>query len=127
MTERAHRKLPLWKASMDLVEAFYFATESFPMSEQFGLRSQIRRAAVAVPANIAEGAARKGTGELIQFLHIANGSLSELDTHLEIARRLGFLEDTDVLQHQLDSVQSQVLTVIGSLKRRKPADVISGE
>ena len=110
---------------MDLVEAFYVATEQFPVSEQFGLRSQIRRAAVSVPANIAEGAARKGTSELIQFLHIANGSLSELDTHLEIAKRLGFIEETDALQYQLDSVQSQLLTVIGSLKRRKAAEIIS--
>ena len=119
MTERAHRKLPLWKASMDLVEAFYFATQSFPLDEQFGLRAQIRRAAVSVPANIAEGAARKSTAELIQFLYVANGSLSELDTHLEIAQRLGFVtDDVHALQQQLDAVQSQLLTVIASLKRR---------
>lgn len=103
---------------MDLVEAFYFATQDFPRDEEFGLRTQIRRAAVSVPANIAEGAARKGTAELLQFLYIANGSLSELDTHLEIARRLGYLAEPEHLQQQLDDVQSQLLTVIGSLKRR---------
>ena len=103
---------------MDLVEAFYVATQAFPTSETFGLRSQIRRAAVSVPANIAEGAARKTTAELIQFLYIANGSLSELDTHLELAQRLGFVTDTKPIQQQLDDVQSQVLTVISSLKRR---------
>ena len=103
---------------MDLVEAFYFVTRSFPKEEIFGLTAQIRRAAASVPANIAEGAARKGTAELIQFLHIANGSLSELDTHLELSHRLGYLADKNPLQQQLDDVQNQLLNVITSLKRR---------
>lgn len=103
---------------MDLVEAFYFVTQSFPREETFGLTAQIRRASVSVPANIAEGAARRGTQELIQFLHIANGSLSELDTHLELAHRLGYLSDKTALQQQLDDVQHQLLNVITSLKRR---------
>jgi four helix bundle protein len=118
MTERAHRKLPVWKASIDLVEAFYHLSESFPNDETFGLQSQIRRAAVSVPANIAEGAARKSTAELIQYMYIANGSLSELDTLLELAARLGFVVETENIQTRLDDVQSQVLTVISSLKRR---------
>jgi len=71
-----------------------------------------------VPANIAEGAARKTTAELLQFLYVANGSLSELDTHLEIAARLGYIDDRAPLQGHLDDVQSQLLTVIESLKRR---------
>jgi len=103
---------------MDLVEAFYFVTRSFPKEEIFGLTAQIRRSAASVPANIAEGAARKGTAELIQFLHIANGSLSELDTHLELSHRLGYLADKNPLQQQLDDVQNQLLNVITSLKRR---------
>ena len=118
MTERAHRKLPVWKASIGLVEAFYVASARFPKEEMFGLQGQMRRAAVSVPANIAEGAARKSTAELIQFPYVANGSLSELDTHLEIARRLGYVADDAELQDQLDDVQSQLLTVIESLKRR---------
>jgi four helix bundle protein len=118
MTQRAHRRLPVWQASINLVEAFYLATRSFPKEETFGLQSQIRRAAVSVPANIAEGSARKTTAELIQFLYIANGSLSELDTHVEIAQRLGYLSESQQLQLQLDDVQSQLLTVISSLKRR---------
>jgi len=118
MTWRAHRELPVWKASMNLVEAFYVATRLFPKDETFGLVSQIRRAAISVPANIAEGAARKSTAELIQFLHVANGSLSELDTHLELAVRIGYLDDVIELQTQLDDVQSQRLSVISSLKRR---------
>ena len=118
MTTRGHRSLPVWKASIDLVEAFYVASAKFPREELFGLQSQIRRAAVSVAANIAEGAARKSTAELIQFLYVANGSLSELDTHLEIAGRLGYVEDKDRLQAELDQVQGQLLAVIQSLKRR---------
>ena len=118
MTGRKHRDLPAWKASIDLVEAFYVASARFPKEEVFGLQSQMRRAAVSVAANIAEGAARKSTSELIQFLYIANGSLSELDTHLEIASRLGYVEAPEPLQTQLDDVQGQLLAVIQSLKRR---------
>ncbi len=118
MMQRAHKNLPVWKASMDLVEAFYLCSRAFPKEEVFGLQSQIRRAAVSVPANIAEGAARKTTAELIQFMYIANGSLSELDTHLELAGRLGYVQNFEPLQQQLDDVQSQLLTVISSLKRR---------
>jgi four helix bundle protein len=118
MTERGHRKLPVWKASIDLIEAFYVVSAKLPREEIFGLQSQMRRAAVSVAANIAEGSARKTTAELIQYLCVANGSLSELDTHLEIATRLGYLETSDSLQSQLDQVQGQLLAVIQSLKRR---------
>lgn len=103
---------------MDLVEAFYLASTDFPKEEMFGLQAQMRRAAVSVAANIAEGAARQTSAELLQFLYIANGSLSELDTHLEIARRLSYLEDAGHLQDRLDDVQGQLLAVIQSLKRR---------
>jgi four helix bundle protein len=118
MTDRRHRDLPVWKASIDLVEAFYVTSAKLPKEETFGLQSQMRRAAVSVASNIAEGAARKSTQELIQFLYIANGSLSELDTHLEVAKRLGYFDETDALQTQLDGVQGQLLAVIQSLQRR---------
>ena len=103
---------------MSLFENVYRAAREFPKEALHGIASQIRRAAVSVPANIAEGAARKTTAELIQFMYIANGSLSELDTHLELAGRLGYVQDSELLQQQLDDVQSQLLTVISSLKRR---------
>ena len=118
MTNRGHREMPVWKASIDLVEAFYVASEGFPKTEVFGLQSQMRRAAVSVSANIAEGSARRTTPELIQFLHVASGSLSELDTHLEIATRLGYVEDKERLQEQINDVQGQLLAVIQALKRR---------
>ena|SRR5687767_14879118 len=78
---------------MNLVTAIYLATENFPKTELYGLTSQIRRASMSVPANIAEGQGRRLKGEFLQFLGNARGSLLELDTHLEIAFRLGILGD----------------------------------
>jgi len=76
---------------MTLVVATYKATRSFPADERFGLTSQLRRASVSAPANIAEGHARRGRGELRHFLSIALGSLAELDTELVVARKVGYL------------------------------------
>jgi len=75
-----HKDLEVWKKSMDLVSNIYKITESFPNKELYGLTNQIRRAAVSVPSNIAEGAARSSKREFIQFLYVALGSLSELET-----------------------------------------------
>ena len=94
--EKPHKRLEVWKKSMDLVTEIYRVTEGFPPEERFGLVKQMRRSAVSVPSNLAEGAARKGNGEFIQFLHMSMGSLSELDTQLEISRRLSFLTESDL-------------------------------
>jgi four helix bundle protein len=88
---RSHRDLIVWQKAMDLVTTVYRLTEDFPKTELYGLTSQIRRAAVSIPANIAEGQGRRLPGEFLQFLANARGSLLELDTHLEIAVRLGML------------------------------------
>ena len=88
---RPHRKLDVWKKAMDLVVDVYHITSEFPKSEEYGLSSQMRRASVSVPSNLAEGAARKGNKEFKQFLNIAQGSLSELDTQVELAFMLGYL------------------------------------
>jgi four helix bundle protein len=88
---RSYRDLDVWKKSIDLVEAVYRASSIWPGEERFGLTNQARRAAVSIPANLAEGAERHGTGEFLQFIGIAKGSLAELETHLTIAERLGFL------------------------------------
>ena len=90
--ERPHERLDVWRDAMSLVEEIYRITATFPDSERFGLTSQLRRAAVSIPSNIAEGAARRSTAEYLRFLSIARGSLSELDTQLQIAIRLGFYD-----------------------------------
>ena len=96
--KRNHRTLKAWQQAMDLVESVYVATSTFPAHEQFGLTSQMRRAAVSVPANVAEGFARNGSKELLHFLGIASGSLSELDTLVELAGRLNYFEQAEELQ-----------------------------
>jgi len=88
---RPHRKLEVWHKAMNLVSNVYRITKEFPKDEVYGLSSQMRRAAVSVPSNLAEGAGRKGSKEFKQFLNIAQGSLSELDTQIELARMLGYL------------------------------------
>jgi four helix bundle protein len=91
--EKPHKKLEAWKQSMDLVIEIYQTTENFPNQEIYGLTTQIRRAAVSVPSNIAEGAARQTKKEFSNYLHMAQGSLSELDTQIEIANHLGYVDN----------------------------------
>jgi four helix bundle protein len=93
MLQKPHKKLNVWKKAIDLVQQIYDLTKTFPKNEDYSLTSQMRRAAISVPSNISEGAARQTKKEFIQFLHMSQGSLSELDTHLEIAIRLGYLGD----------------------------------
>lgn len=88
-----HKDLIVYQKSLDLVEMIYKETRLFPNDEKFGLISQLRRCAVSVPSNIAEGAGRKGTKEFIQFLNIALGSLNEIEAQMEISRRLEFIND----------------------------------
>ena len=90
-----HYKLDAWRVSRQLVVAIYRLTQQFPKQELFGLTSQMRRAAVSIPSNIAEGAARSGRREFIQFLNIARGSLNELETQLLIAADLGYVPQDD--------------------------------
>jgi four helix bundle protein len=91
-----YEDLELWQRAMDLVVECYAASKTFPSDELFGLTSQLRRAAVSVPANVAEGQARQHRGEFIQHLSIACGSLAEVETHVRIAQRLGYLSDKSV-------------------------------
>ena len=87
---KSHKDLKVWQESMDLVIQIYKLVENFPKHEIYGLSSQIRRAAVSIPSNIAEGAGRSGEKEFIRFLYIALGSLSEVETQLEISQRLNY-------------------------------------
>jgi four helix bundle protein len=104
-----HKELDVWKKSMDLVASIYKLTQRFPDVEKYGLTSQMRRAAVSIPSNIAEGAARKGNKELLQFLYIAIGSLSELETQYLIAIRLAFVEKEDGLEKDMIEVKKLLL------------------
>ena len=94
---QTHKDLEVWRLGMDLVEEIYKMTKSFPKSELYGLTSQMRRAAVSIPSNIAERAARKGNAEFLQFLYIALGSISELETQVLISIRLKYLNDRSLL------------------------------
>jgi four helix bundle protein len=93
-TEGFYRKLETWQVSMDFVQQCYKATATFPREELFGLTSQIRRAAVSVPSNVAEGYCRRKTKVFLHHVRIALGSHGELETCIEIACRLGFLSST---------------------------------
>jgi four helix bundle protein len=91
MSLKSYRKLKVWQRGMDLVEEIYRLSKIFPSEERFGLISQIRRAAVSVPANIAEGYGRTHTGDYLRHLSISNGSLMEVETHLIISGRLEYI------------------------------------
>ena len=101
---RPHYKLDAWKSAMALVSSIYQITRTFPKEELYGLTSQMRRAAVSIPSNLAEGAARTGQKEFAQFLSIAKGSLSELETQLLISADLGFLERNHEIFQQAEKV-----------------------
>lgn len=92
MAVRAYYDLDVWKKAVDLVVAIYELSASFPREEMFGLTSQVRRSAVSVPSNVAEGHSRKSTAEFLRHISIAQGSLSELETQLVICERLGYLK-----------------------------------
>ena len=89
---RGYRDLVAWQKAMELVTEIYTATRCFPSDERFGLTSQMRRAAVSIPSNIAEGHGRQSQGEFRQFVGNARGSLTELETHIQIALNLQLLE-----------------------------------
>jgi len=110
--------LDIWVRGISLVEKIYKATKKLPKEEIYGLTSQIRRAAVSYPSNIAEGAARSSTKEFIQFLYIALGSLSEIETQIIIAAKLGYLSDVRLLE-EVESLRRMTLNLIKYLKTRK--------
>ena len=116
---RAHKKLDVWRESVALATHIYKVTEKFPKAEVYGLTSQMRRSVVSVSSNIAEGAARFSSKEFAQFLNIAGGSLSELDTQLEIAYNLTFLtlEEKKVIDGKIDAIAAKLAGLIKHIRR----------
>ncbi len=102
---------------MDFVEDIYRMSEKFPREEVYGLSAQIRRAAVSIPSNIAEGASRQGNKEFIQFLYISLGSLSEVETQLMIAKRLQYISHVDEILHHSIDIKKMLNGLISYLKR----------
>lgn len=117
---KPHQNLEVWKQSFDLVKTLYSLTSKFPIDERFGLTSQIRRACTSIPVNIAEGSARRSDKELQQFLYIALGSASELDTLLLLSRELDFItpDDFEKVSIQLDLIFKLLLGFINMVKKR---------
>ncbi|MFH1563879.1 MAG: four helix bundle protein [Nitrospirota bacterium] len=120
MSERPHSNLDVWKKAIKLVISVYKLTTQYPPEEKYGLVSQMRRATVSIPSNIAEGVARKTTKEYIQFLYISRGSLSELDTHLEISQQIGYInsEQYKDMIDEMDEISRMLSGLIKALEKR---------
>lgn len=116
---KSHRDLHVWQRAMDLAVNAYSFSKTFPASETYGMMSQIRRAAVSIPANIAEGYGRNSTGAYVNFLQIAQGSLKELETHIELAERVGLSDkqDADVILQSCDELGRMLASLVRSLKQ----------
>ena len=115
---RKHHELRVWQEAVTLVTEVYRFTAVFPKEEVFALTSQMRRAAISIPSNIAEGAARNTDKEFLQFLSIARGSLSELETQVIISRNLGYTKDVSGLSSIMDNVFGLLGGLIKSIQRR---------
>lgn len=115
---KTHKDLDVWKKAMSFVTELYKITATFPKDERYGLTSQMRRAAVSIPSNISEGAARQSNKEFIQFLYIALGSNVEIETQLNIARDLNFINDETF--EKMDDNQNEISRMLmGLIKYRK--------
>ena len=113
----SHKDLLVWQQSMDLVETVYRLTGSIPSEEKWGLVSQMRRAAISVPSNIAEGYGRQATGEYRHHVSIGRGSLLELETQILLARRLKYLQpaDTESVLKEIDEISRMLATLVSKL------------
>jgi four helix bundle protein len=114
-----HKDMHVWNRAMDLTESIYKLTVALPSEERYGLSSQMRRAAISVPSNIAEGAARGSAADFIRFLMIARGSLSELETQLHLVRRLKLGNVDDAMFDDVRVIRQMLIALMRSLTRRK--------
>ena len=114
---KTHKDLEVWKKAISFVTDIYKVTAAFPVSEQYGLTSQIRRAAISIPSNIAEGFSRSSSKELIQFLQIARSSAAELDTQLIIAKNIRYVRrDSIILESQLTEIRKMLSALITKIR-----------
>lgn len=111
----SHKDLKVWQESMNLVVEIYKITNHFPKEELYALTSQMKRSALSIPSNIAEGAGRNGKAEYCRFLYIALGSASELETQIEIAYRLNFISDIKNLDSKILFIKNMLCKLIKSL------------
>ena len=111
------KDLIIWQKGMDIAEKCYFLTKLFPKDELYGMVQQIRRSAMSIPANIAEGYGRRYTGEYVRFLNIAQGSINELETHLLLARRVGLCEkkETKMIINLLREESRMIISLVKKL------------
>ncbi|MCB8999464.1 MAG: four helix bundle protein [Bacteroidales bacterium] len=115
---RTHYDLEAWKLSIEMVKEIYRITKQFPSEEKFGLSQQMRRAAVSVPSNIAEGAGRRSTKEFIQFLYISTGSLTELETQLIISKELDIIKSCESYLKMTKSIKVMIRGLIKGLENK---------
>ena len=120
---RDYKDLVVWQKGMQLAKEVYQLTQSFPAEEKFGLVSQMRRAVVSVPSNVAEGQARNTTGEFVQFVSHAEGSLAELDTQIRLSIELGFCREATVKSIQELIIEGQKM--LKSLRRSLKANALT--
>lgn len=116
---QSHKDLNVWKLSMGFVSKIYRLTRELPAEEQYGLSSQMRRSAISIPSNIAEGAARNSSKEYMQFLYISLGSVAEIETQLDIAERLGYITETSALAKDLIEIRKMLLGLIAYVAKKK--------
>ncbi len=131
MTEvSSYKDLHVWQKGIELADILYYVTESFPSDERFGLISQLRRAAVSVPSNIAEGSCRKNsTKDFIRFLHMAYSSLAEIDTQLVIAKNRRFIssDQYNAIYESIDIIMRMLNRFITSLHKRSAAASLNSQ
>jgi four helix bundle protein len=120
----SYRDLKVWQAAMSLAERVYSASGDFPKSEVYGLAAQVRRAAVSIAANIAEGHGRETSGAFVQFLRVAQGSLKEVETHLILSHRLGFVAEkaAHAVLDQCDELGRMLRALIRVLQEKAQSD-----
>ena len=115
---KSYKDLIVWQKSLDLVESIYRITEDFPPKENFGIISQMRRASVSIPSNIAEGYGRQSKGSYAQFLSIARGSLFEIETQIELCVRLKYIQEASSkkLQFETTEISKMLTSLISKIK-----------